>query len=66
MDIETSPLGGLFSLMMAVWGTVYVCFWRRKCRGLTVLWDAGGKKDEQEKVRKEFKGEMAFDPITDG
>lgn len=66
MEIETSPLGGLFSMMMAVWGTLYVCFWRRHCRGLMVLWDCGGNKNEAEHVRKEFQGELQFDPITDG
>ena len=39
MEIETSPLGGLFSIMMSVWGTLYVCFWRRHCRGQGLLWD---------------------------
>ena len=53
-------------MMMSVWGTLYVCFWRRHCRGLQVLWDAGGLKEEREQVRKEFEGELKFDPITDG
>ena len=37
--IEESPVGGLFSIMMAGWGAIYVSYWRRNCRGLSYKWD---------------------------
>jgi len=38
-DLTTSPLAGLFSILMSVWGTIYLVSWRRHCRSLDVLWD---------------------------
>jgi anoctamin-10 len=38
-SIENSPVAGIFSLMMAGWGSFYVCQWRRATRGLEYKWD---------------------------
>jgi hypothetical protein len=37
--VENSPVAGLFSMMMAGWGSIYVCYWRRNTRGLAYRWD---------------------------
>lgn len=36
--IERSPAAAYFSLLMSVWGVVYVVDWRRHCRGLNIKW----------------------------
>ena len=38
-DVTKSPLSGLFSAFMAVWGTLYIVSWRRRTHELNTLWD---------------------------
>lgn len=62
---ETSPLSGYYSLMMTFWGVVFTVFWRRHCHSLNVLWDGYVTEHEYENLRKEFKGRLAINPVTD-
>lgn len=53
-DLSTSPLAGLFSIFMSLWGTIYLVSWRKHCRGLDVLWDDYIVEHDAEDLRKEF------------
>ena len=53
-----------FCLMMAVWGTCYLEFWRRKERCLAIKWGQTDFKEE-EINRPQFKGEKRRSPVTD-
>jgi len=53
-DIQTSPLAGVFSIFMSLWGTVFLVSWRRHCRGLDILWDDYVVENDAEDLRKEF------------
>jgi len=64
-DIQTSPFAGIFSIGMSLWGTVFLVSWRRHCRGLNVQWDDYVVEHDAEDLRKEFKGEMYINPVTD-
>lgn len=64
-SIEDSPLAGIFSIIMALWGTIFLCLWRRRTYSLNVLWDDYVIENDAEQMRKEFKGKPAIDPVTD-
>mmetsp|Transcript_109324 Transcript_109324/g.151302 ORF Transcript_109324/g.151302 Transcript_109324/m.151302 type:complete len:384 (+) Transcript_109324:503-1654(+) len=64
-DIADSPLAGCFSILMALWGTWFLCWWRRRTYSLNVLWDDYVIENDAEQLRKEFKGVPAIDPVTD-
>ena len=53
-DLRTSPLAGVFSIFMSLWGTVFLVSWRRHCRGLDILWDDYVIEHDAEDLRKEF------------
>lgn len=38
-DYTVSPLAGIFSVFMAIWGTLYITNWRRHTYELNTLWD---------------------------
>jgi len=59
-----SPLNGLYSIMMALWGTLFVIFWKRRQRELRVKWDLHQSKKLDEDVRKEFRGTLRINPIS--
>jgi hypothetical protein len=62
---ESSPLSAYYSLMMTFWGVVFTVFWRRHCHGLNVLWDDYVTENDTETLRKEFRGRLAINPVTD-
>ena len=64
-DITTSPLAGLFSCFMAVWGTLYITNWRRHTHELNTLWDDYTVTEDIESFRKEFYGETRTNQVTD-
>ena len=64
-DVETSPGSGIFSIFMALWGTFFLLFWRRRTEGLNVLWDDYVISHDAEDLRKQFKGKQRIDPVTD-
>lgn len=63
--VEKSPLNAIYSLIMVFWGTAQVVNWRRNCRGLDVLWDDYTLKRDGDTVRKEFKGTITINTVTD-
>jgi hypothetical protein len=65
IDIGENPFTGMFSIIMSLWGTVYLCSWRRHCKGLDILWDDYIVENDAEDLRKEFVGEPCINPITD-
>lgn len=64
-DIHTSPAAGIFSIVMSLWGTIFLVSWRRHCRGLDIIWDDYVMQDDAEDLRKEFIGEPCINPVTD-
>ena len=58
-------MAGVFSIVMSLWGTVFLVSWRRHCRGLDILWDDYVIQDDAEDLRKEFVGEPCINPATD-
>lgn len=52
--IENSPFAGIFSIVMSLWGTIFLVCWRRHCRGLDILWDDYVIEHDAEDLRKEF------------
>ena len=64
-DVETSPVAGMFSIFMALWGTFFLVFWRRRTEGLNILWDDYVISHDAEDLRKQFKGKQKVDPVTD-
>lgn len=62
---ESSPLSACYSLMMTFWGVVFTVAWRRHCHGLNILWDDYVTENDTETLRKEFKGRLAINPVTD-
>jgi hypothetical protein len=63
--VENSPFSAYFSLMMTLWGVMYIVDWRRKCRGFNILWDDYVIESDTEQLRKEFRGKMSINQITD-
>jgi hypothetical protein len=37
--VYDSPLNSIYSIIVAVWATLFVIFWKRRCRGLFIEWD---------------------------
>lgn len=64
-SIETSPLAGLFSVFMSVWGTLYITNWRRHTHSLDVEWDDYVVQQDIENLRKEFYGKTRINQVTD-
>lgn len=64
-DINTSPMAGVFSIVMSLWGTIFLVCWRRHTRGLNILWDDYVIEHDAEDLRKEFIGEPCINPVTD-
>jgi len=64
-DPSESPMSGLFSILMSIWGTLFLVHWRRHCRGLNITWDDYVKEDDGESLRKEFRGTPYINPVTD-
>lgn len=63
--IENSPFAGMFSIVMSLWGTIFLVSWRRHCRGLDILWDDYVIEHDAEDLRKEFVGIPCINPVTD-
>ena len=63
-DIETSPGSAIFSIVMSVWGSIFIVLWRRHSNGLRFLWD-DNIENSTEDLRKEFEGTIKINPITD-
>jgi len=63
--IDNSPLSAYFSILMTFWGVFFTVFWRRHCYGLNVLWDDYVNENDTETLRKEFRGSLAINPVTD-
>jgi len=64
--LEDSPLNGLYSIVVAIWASLFVIYWKRQSRRLYIEWDnynVGAA--EQDDVRKEFKGVDRYNPVTD-
>lgn len=40
--VKDSPLNSVYSIIVAVWATLFVIFWKRRCRGLFIEWDNHG------------------------
>lgn len=38
-SVKDSPLNSVYSIIVAVWATLFVIFWKRRCRGLFIEWD---------------------------
>ena len=38
-DSNDSPLNSVYSMFVALWATLFVIFWKRRCRGLFIEWD---------------------------
>lgn len=64
-DITISPLAGLFSAFMAVWGTLYIVNWRRHTKELNTYWEDYAMKYDIDNIRKEFYGETRINQVTD-
>ena len=64
-DLETSPAAGVFSIIMAIWGTFFLVYWRRHTQGLNYLWDDYVIQHDAEDLRKQFKGITHINPVTD-
>jgi anoctamin-10 len=64
-DLSTSPITGVFSIGMSLWGTFFLVYWRRRSSGLNILWDDYVIQHDEEDLRKEFKGDEYINPITD-
>lgn len=62
---NNSPLSAIFSLVMSLWGVAYTVAWRRKCRGFNIKWDDYAVEVDSEQFRKEFRGKVGINRITD-
>ena len=38
-DSNDSPLNSVYSMFVTLWATLFVIFWKRRCRGLYIEWD---------------------------
>lgn len=56
-DITTSPLAGLFSAFMAIWGTLYIVNWRRHTKELNTQWEDYTVTYDIDNNRREFYGQ---------
>ena len=68
IDIDT-PYNGIYSLIMAIWSTVFVEVWKRREAELANLWrmeNYESKKHMQVGERREFKYELVIDPKKKG
>ena len=64
-DSNDSPLNTVYSIFVALWATLFVIFWKRRCRGLFIEWDNHTTIYQDDDVRKEFEGIVRINPITD-
>lgn len=37
--LQNSPLNSFYSIVVAIWATLFVIFWKRRTRGLFIEWD---------------------------
>lgn len=63
--VDNSPFAAVFSLIMSLWGVAYTVSWKRKCRSFYFKWDDYAMTEDPEQLRKEFRGEMKINKITD-
>eukprot|EP00002_Diphylleia_rotans_P035544 TRINITY_DN7770_c0_g1_i1.p1 TRINITY_DN7770_c0_g1~~TRINITY_DN7770_c0_g1_i1.p1 ORF type:complete len:611 (+),score=138.31 TRINITY_DN7770_c0_g1_i1:57-1889(+) len=60
---EGMPVVIIFALMLSLWATLFIEFWKRTSSEYAFLWDVM-EYEEEEPQRAEFKGERKKDPIT--
>lgn len=52
-------------MFVTLWATLFVIFWKRRCRGLYIEWDNHTTIYQDDDVRKEFQGVVRVNPVTD-
>jgi len=63
---DSSPLSACFSFGMTFWGVYFNVSWARHQRSLNIRWDDFATKiNEDQNMRKEFRGTYRISPITD-
>jgi hypothetical protein len=64
-DPSTSPLSGLFSIMMAFWGALFSLNWRKHEAGLRIQWDNLFQSERHlEQIREDFVHQCALEGTT--
>ena len=64
-DSSHSPLNSIYSIFCALWGSLFIIFWKRRSRGLQIEWDNHQSQFHEDDVRKEFQGIQRVNPVTD-
>jgi len=54
-----------YSFVVVVWGTLFSQFWKWKSAALQVNWDNYKVGHQKENLRKEFYGDLVYNPVTD-
>jgi hypothetical protein len=65
LDASHSPLNSLYSIFCALWGSLFIIFWKRRSRGLQIEWDNHQSQHHEDDVRKEFQGIVRVNPVND-
>jgi hypothetical protein len=66
VDVVThSPWNSIYSIFCALWGTLFIIFWKRRSRGLQIEWDNHSSIYQEDDIRKEFQGIKCINPVTD-
>ena len=64
-DVSKSPLNAAFSLVMALWASLFVVCWKRHQKSLKILWDNLYQSEHKvQAIRKDFVGEPMVNPVT--
>jgi anoctamin-10/anoctamin-7 len=64
-DDSHSPLNSIYSIFCALWGSLFIIFWKRRSRGLQIEWDNHNSVYHEDDVRREFRGSVKVNRITD-
>lgn len=71
-DPSTSPLSGLFAIMMAFWGALFSLNWQKHQAGLRIQWDNLFQSERHlEQIREDFVGTtnklttLKLNPVTE-
>jgi hypothetical protein len=63
ITVDTDPYLPFFSVIMALWGVLFIVFWQRQSNTYSFLWNTYTLSPADE-LRQEYHGHPSVDPVT--
>lgn len=63
-EFMTAELDTIYSIMIIIWATLFVKYWRRKSNDICMRWGSAGTQFKASDTRFNFQGVIGINPIT--